>query len=87
MNKMKNFIYNKREFNIDIFSDAIRNGMGIMLNEIKNGEEICVAEILRNDNKKVREFISYEENIPLEMIEKFIQVFKEEIPVDFDENE
>jgi len=56
-----------------------RDGVGVeiyVLNEL-------VVEIFRDDTKKTREVTLYRKDVPLELIEKSIQIFKDEIPWDF----
>lgn len=56
-----------------------RDGIGV---EIYLDEEMIV-EIFRDDTKRVREVNIWRKDIPLELIEEAISIFKREIPWDF----
>ncbi len=60
-----------------------RDGIGI---EVLDGEDI-ILEIFRDDSKKTREVTFFKEDVPLELVEQSIQLFKAEIPHDFIDNE
>jgi hypothetical protein len=51
-------------------------GIGI---EIWRNKEL-VIEIIRNDLKKLRTITLYKRDLPLDLIEESIQMFKKEIP-------
>ncbi len=71
---------NAKEISVVIASDVLhRDGIGV---EIYLGEEL-VLEIFRDDTKKAREVTLYKRDLPLELVEKSIAVFKREIPWDF----
>ncbi|WP_235423422.1 hypothetical protein [Pseudoalteromonas luteoviolacea] len=42
-----------------------------------------ILEIFRDDTKKSREVTTYDKDIPLEVVEASIELFKKEIPWDF----
>ena len=56
-----------------------RDGIGV---EIYRDDEL-VVEIFRDDRERTRTVTVFKESIPLELMEKSIQVFKKEIPWDF----
>ena len=56
-----------------------RDGIGV---EIYMGDEL-VLEIFRDDTKKSREVTLYKRDVPLELIEESISIFKKEIPWEF----
>ena len=60
-----------------------RDGIGI---EIFQGDDLAL-EIFRDDTKKTREITLYKKDLPLELIEKSIEIFKKEIPWDFIDSE
>jgi len=56
-------------------------GIGIEL--WRNSE--LIIEIIRNDLKKVRTLTLYKKDLPLDLIEESIQIFKKEIPWEYQE--
>lgn len=58
---------------------STRDGIGV---EIYIGDEL-VLEIFRDDTKKSREVTLYKRDVPLELIEESISIFKKEIPWEF----
>lgn len=56
-----------------------RDGIGV---EISFDNEL-ILEIFRNDKKKSRELTLYKKDVPLEIVEEAIAIFKKEIPWDF----
>jgi len=78
-------IINGREFTFQVASDIERDGIGVELNEFKNGKDVFVAEIFRNDSKKEVQFISTKAELPYDVILKLQQVFEAEIPKDYQE--
>ncbi|TLM73370.1 hypothetical protein FDY93_19085 [Microbulbifer harenosus] len=56
-----------------------RDGIGI---EIYSGNDMLL-EVFRDDSKKVREVTLYRENLDLDLIEESIELFKREIPWEF----
>ena len=60
-----------------------RDGIGV---EIYRDDEL-VVEIFRDDRERTRTVTVFKESIPLELMEKSIQVFKKEIPWDFIDHE
>ena len=78
-------IINGREFTFQVASDIERDGIGVELNELKNGNNIFVAEIFRNDSKKEIQFTSMEAELPYDVILKLQQVFEAEIPKSYQE--
>ena len=61
-----------------------RDGIGI---EILEGN-VILLEIFRDDTKKTREVTLYKKDLPLELIEQSIQLFRREIPwgfIEYDE--
>jgi hypothetical protein len=63
-----------------IASDIIRDGIGC---ELYDSENNFLAEIFRNDARRIIEFTCNVENIPFVVIEKLSQIFKDEIGNDF----
>ncbi len=80
---MKTIKIDDKEYHFEIASDVIRDGIGVELSEIINGKEIYLAEIFRNDNKKKIEFTANNNKIPLQVIDKLIDIFKTEIPQEY----
>jgi hypothetical protein len=78
-------IINGREFTFQVASDIERNGIGVELNELKDGKDFFVAEIFRNDSKKEVQFTSMEAELPYNVILKLQRVFEAEIPKDYQE--
>lgn len=65
---------------IQIVSDVNeRDGIGI---EVYRNDKLFV-EIFRDDTKKTRVITLYHQEIPLEDMEQFIEIFKKEIPIEF----
>jgi hypothetical protein len=56
-----------------------RDGIGV---ELLIDNEL-VLEIFRDDTKKAREVTLYKKDVPLEILEESIAMFKQEIPWDF----
>ncbi|WP_226705209.1 hypothetical protein [Microbulbifer elongatus] len=56
-----------------------RDGIGI---EIYSGNDMLL-EVFRDDSKKVREVTLYRENLDLDLVEQSIELFKREIPWEF----
>lgn len=56
-----------------------RDGIGI---EVLEGDDFLL-EIFRDDTKKKREVTLHKKDVPLELVEQSIQLFKREIPWDF----
>jgi len=68
------------EFKMIVASDvSTRNGIGIEI-YVKNE---LIVEIFRDDTKKTREVILYQKGVPLDLVEKSIEIFRKEIPWDF----
>lgn len=68
------------EFKVVVASDvSTRDGIGV---EIYVHNEL-VVEIFRDDTKKTREVTLYQKDVPLELVEKSIQIFRKEIPWEF----
>lgn len=56
-----------------------RDGIGV---EIYQADELIV-EIFRDDTKKSREVTLFKKDVPLELVEEAISIFKNRIPWDF----
>jgi hypothetical protein len=56
-----------------------RDGIGV---EVSVDDEL-ILEIFRDDTKKTRELTLYKKDVPLEIVEESIAIFKKEIPWDF----
>ena len=82
---MKTIKIDDREFYFEISSDVIRDGIGIEAWEIIARKEIHLAEIFRNDKKRKIEFSANAQEIPLRLIEEMIEIFKKEIPQEYQE--
>jgi hypothetical protein len=82
---MKTIIIENRVFFFQTASDIIRDGVGVELWENDNGKEINLGEIFRNDKKKRIEFTLDVQDIPLQAVEKLIEIFKTEIPQEYQE--
>lgn len=76
---------NGRDFTFQVASDIVRDGIGVELNELKDGKEVFVAEIFRNDAKKEIQFSTMETELPYDVILKLQQIFEAEIPKEFQE--
>lgn len=69
-----------QDMKVVVASDvSTRDGIGV---EIYIGDEL-VLEIFRDDTKKSREVTLYKRDVPLELIEESISIFKKEIPWEF----
>ncbi|GAB5478819.1 MAG: hypothetical protein Marn2KO_22860 [Marinobacter nauticus] len=58
-----------------------RDGIGI---EVYSGDEMLL-EVFRDDTKKVREVTLYQKDLNLALVEQAIELFKKEIPWEFQE--
>jgi len=67
------------DLKILISSDVVRDGIGI---EAYINDAIILS-IYRHDTEKKRLMTLYKENVPLEIIEKCIEIFNKEIPKEF----
>ena len=56
-----------------------RDGIGV---EIYLDEEM-ILEVFRDDTKRFREVTLWQKDVPLELVEEAISIFKREIPWDF----
>ena len=71
---------NAHEMKVVVASDVSdRDGIGV---EIYLNDEL-VVEVFRDDTKKAREITLYKRDVPLELVEESIAIFKREIPWDF----
>jgi hypothetical protein len=82
---MKNIKIDRKEYYFQIASDVVRDGIGIELWEVSNNDDIYLAEIFRNDEKKRIEFTAEVKDLPIRLIEKLMELFKSEIPQEFQE--
>jgi hypothetical protein len=64
-----------------IASDVIRDGIGLEIWEKSSNS--MIIEIFRNDSKRQIEFFSEKADVPLDLIEKSIEIFNEKIGRDF----
>ena len=69
------------EYEVTIASDVINGRDGIGVEIYFKGK--LILEIFRDDSKKSREVTTYEKDVPLEVVEASIELFKREIPWDF----
>ena len=69
------------EYEVTIASDISDDRDGIGVEVYFKG--VLILEIFRDDTKKSREVTTYEKDIPLEVVEASIELFKKEIPWDF----
>jgi hypothetical protein len=65
-----------------IIASDISNGRDRIGVEIYRNDELLV-EIFRDDTKKSRTVTLWKQDLPLELIEESIQIFKKEIPWEF----
>jgi hypothetical protein len=72
-----------RVFVYTIASDVIRDGIGVELSEERNGNEIYIAEVFRNDQKKTIEFSADVRDLPFETLQELLDVFNREIPKEY----
>jgi len=74
-----------QEIKVVVASDVSkRDGIGV---EIYLGDEL-ILEIFRDDTKRAREVTLYKRDLPLDLVEESISIFKREIPwgfIDYDE--
>jgi hypothetical protein len=56
-----------------------RDGIGVEIYR----DQILLVEIFRDDTQKTRTVTLWGKDLPLELIEESIQIFKKEIPWDF----
>jgi hypothetical protein len=76
--------FDKSKYEITRASDVCdRDGIGVEISE--NGSMVC--EIFRDDTKRTREIWISKQEISLEEMEGFIQIFKDKIPWEFIEYE
>ena len=73
----------KKEYKLIIASDVIRDGIGLEIWEKSSNS--MIIEIFRNDSKRQIEFFSEKVDVPLDLIEKGIEIFNEKIGRDFQE--
>ena len=71
----------KKEYELIIASDVIRDGIGLEIWEKSSNS--MIVEIFRNDSKRQIEFLSEKADVPLDLIEKSIEIFNEKIGRDF----
>nr|WP_320117450.1 hypothetical protein [uncultured Marinifilum sp.] len=71
----------KKEYELIIASDVIRDGIGLEIWEKSSNS--MIVEIFRNDSKRQIEFFSEKVDVPLDLIEKSIEIFNEKIGRDF----
>jgi hypothetical protein len=67
---------------ITIISSDVSNGRDGIGVEIYRDNELLV-EVFRDDTKKSRTVTLWKQDLPLELIEESIQIFKKEIPWEF----
>jgi hypothetical protein len=71
-----------KDYEVIIASDVhTRDGIGI---EIWHDDKLLI-EVFRDDGNKQYTFSTYENDLPLELVEECISHFKEEIPDEFQE--
>ena len=75
--------YGEKQYYIETASDVTRDGIGCELYEINESKEIFIAEIFRNDSKKIIEFTSETKDLPFELIIKLIEYFNNNIKKEF----
>ncbi|HMQ10434.1 MAG TPA: hypothetical protein PKC21_02565 [Oligoflexia bacterium] len=69
-----------KEYKIIVASDVSeRDGIGI---EFWDGQQM-ILEIFRDDSKKSKDISIYSDTVSLELVEKAIEVFKDQIPQDY----
>lgn len=69
-----------QDIKVVVASDVnTRDGIGV---EIYQADELIV-EIFRDDTKKSREVTLFKKDVPLELVEEAISIFKNRIPWDF----
>jgi hypothetical protein len=71
----------KKEYELIIASDVIRDGIGLEIWEKSSNS--MIVEIFRNDSKRQIEFFSEKADVPLDLIEKSIEIFNQKIGRDF----
>jgi hypothetical protein len=64
-----------------VFSDVSNGRDGIGIEVYHEGE--LVLEIFRDDTKKTRTLTFYKQDLPLDLIEKGIALFKKDVSWDF----
>lgn len=69
------------EYEATIASDVSNGRDGIGVEIYFKGK--LILEIFRDDTKKSREVTAYDKDVPLEVVEASIELFKKEIPWDF----
>lgn len=69
-----------QDIKVVVASDVnTRDGIGV---EIYQNDELII-EIFRDDTKKSREVTLFKRDVPLELVEESISIFKNKIPWDF----
>jgi hypothetical protein len=75
--------FTRSEYRVIVASDVnSRDGIGV---EIYQGDDLLI-EMFRDDTARTREITTYRDAFSLAEMEGFIQIFKDEIPWDFIEN-
>ena len=73
-------LLNKDKYEIIVASDvATRDGIGVEIYE--DGQ--LIIDIFRDDTKKTKEVTLFKEQISVEIVEEALQIFKKEIPQEF----
>ena len=67
----------KKEYELIIASDVIRDGIGLEIWEKSSNS--MIVEIFRNDSKRQIEFFSEKADVPLDLIEESIEIFNQKI--------
>ncbi|CCQ11270.1 hypothetical protein PALB_21570 [Pseudoalteromonas luteoviolacea B = ATCC 29581] len=75
---------NDRTFSFQIASDVVRNSIGVELYEYIKGENVLVAEFVRNDTTRTIEFNASGIILPYEVLLELQAVFEAEIPKQFE---
>lgn len=72
-----------RVFTFTIATDIERDSFGVELEELVEGKSVYLASLMRNDTKKIVEFISESIDVPFAVIKKLESVFDSEIPKEY----
>lgn len=78
------FKADNRTFEIIVASDVDRDGLGIELWDRDNDK--MLMEIFRHDDKRKITFFSEKQEIPLEVLEKYLADFEKRVGKEFQED-
>ena len=73
-------ILNQKKFEVVIASDvSSRDGIGVEVYE--NGD--LILDVFRDDTRKTKEVTLFKKQVPLDIVEESLRIFRKKIPQDF----